>query len=143
MRDMIPLLQGQVILAIRGMKAGSDRVEIICTDLSRVTLYHVQDCCEHVELVEVIGNPADLIGQRIVLAEVTTQQDDNAESATWTFYRFRSHGGDVTLRWVGESNGYYSERVDEAIDTVSIDDLEPVEQVLRDSLLERGLGRYR
>jgi len=79
-------------------------------------LFHEQDCCETVYLEDVIGDLADLENSPILLAEEASSTDlppisEDDESYTWTFYKFSTIKGSVTLRWYGVSNGYYSERV--------------------------------
>jgi hypothetical protein len=79
-------------------------------------MYHEQDCCENVFLHEVHGDLNDLIGHPIIVAEKVSNVDlppvANDESYTWTFFKIRNINGDVTLRWFGSSNGWYSEDVD-------------------------------
>lgn len=79
--------------------------------------YHEQDCCETVYIEDICGDPSCLVGSPIVEAEEVSNYEGPArgscvESYTWTFYRFATAKGAVTVRWYGESNGYYSEQVD-------------------------------
>ena len=74
---------------------------------------HNQDCCENVWLDDVCGSWDDIKWEEILEAIETSEDMPNAsESGTWTFYTFKTFKGSVTLRWCGESNGYYSEGVD-------------------------------
>lgn len=80
-----------------------------------VEFYHEQDCCEYVYIEDICGDLEDLIGYPLVEAEEVVEDaseaDNVCESGTWTFYKFRTEKGSVVIRWLGESNGYYSESV--------------------------------
>lgn len=80
--------------------------------------YHCQDCCETVSIEDICGDVDDLVGSPLLTAEEVSSDEfaadapEHYESYTWTFYRFATAKGSVTVRWLGESNGYYSEGVD-------------------------------
>ena len=95
-----------------------DKVTMYCEDGRIYTMMHHQDCCETVILEDVCGDLDDLVDTPLVVAEFTTNKDEDPdyESATWTFYKFATIKGYVTLRWHGSSNGYYSESVDLVVD---------------------------
>lgn len=134
-------LAGKTIIAIDGATKGSECIVITCADLSRFVLRHSQDCCESVQVEDVAGEPSDLVGHVVSLAEEASNSDNpppHTDSWTWTFYRLRTHGGDLTIRWLGESNGYYGETAQLDVMAVDISDLTPKQQVLRDVALERG-----
>lgn len=80
-------------------------------------MYHEQDCCEWVSIDEIHGDLNNLIGSKIIIAEeiegdTPVINDEYVDSYTWTFYKLATDKGYVTIRWYGESNGYYSESVD-------------------------------
>lgn len=101
------------------VKISKDDEEIIfeMNDGSRYKMYHDQGCCEHVYIEDMDNDLDFLLDEPIQRAEEVTNIDNGKldewdESYTWTFYKFGNSKDDVTIRWYGTSNGYYSESVD-------------------------------
>lgn len=107
-----PLL-GRTITKIEGAAEESEEILFIMENGDVFRMYHEQDCCEQVLVEDVGGNIEDLIGAPILKAEEVTNEGefDWDNTCTWTWYQFATIKGYVTIRWVGESNGYYSESV--------------------------------
>lgn len=89
---------------------------IFVTDSKReFRFYHAQSCCESVTIEDVVGDLSDLVGAPILQADEASSssngEDDCYNSYTWTFYKFATVKGYVTIRWYGTSNGCYSESV--------------------------------
>lgn len=97
---------------------GNDEVITFKVDDGSVyELYHSQSCCESVYVEDIIGDLNNLVGSPIVMAEEVSNSETHPEDAKldyepdcfeWTFYKFATLKGYVTIRWYGTSNGYYS-----------------------------------
>jgi len=104
-------LVGRILCRV---ERGDDELRLYLTDFNYVRFYHDQDCCESVSIEDVCGDLDDLVGEPLTEAEEVSGYigpETGAESYTWTFYRFGTRRGSVTVRWYGSSNGYYSEEV--------------------------------
>lgn len=89
----------------------------VLADGREVVLGHDQDCCESVWLDDQCGDTTDLIGLPLTSAWVNEEAGESEwGSKTWSFYTLATFAGSVTLRFCGESNGYYSESVDMWVD---------------------------
>lgn len=112
-------LLGKTLTSVRGV-VGGEQIEFVCDDGSIYVMHHQSDCCESVEIESIVGDLADLIGSPILKAEEATsdqtpegyKHEYEPESQTWTFYKLATIKGYIDIRWLGESNGYYSEEVD-------------------------------
>lgn len=117
----ISALNGRHIIHVGGLEKCSDAVTFVCSDGSEWRMAHSQDCCESVAVEDVVGDVVDLIDATVIEARSETSDTDpkgyeaaeyRDDSFTWTFYIIQTNKGAVTIRWLGESNGYYSEDVD-------------------------------
>lgn len=127
-------LLGKTIIDVETSKTDEDLVKdnvltFITEEGEMYKFIHNQACCESVYIEDITGNLDNLVGSPLAVAEVVTNStddkddefntieagpdpDENYLSYTWTYYKFATIKGYVTIRWFGESNGFYSEEVD-------------------------------
>ena len=115
----IEQLIGATLSSITGLEENSEAATFTLATGEKFLMHHSQDCCESVSIDDIDGDILDLIGTPIVSAseEESNENPENhkpewQDSFTWTFYKIATIKGGVTIRWYGESNGYYSESVD-------------------------------
>ena len=88
-------------------------------------MYHSQDCCESVYLVDFDESELSLLENSPILYATEDSKDVSGQPtgepdpdgtyfythddlAIWTFYNISTNKGTVNFRWYGSSNGYYS-----------------------------------
>ena len=105
-------LQGMTITAVVYKEVNESLLIHLNTHV--LEMIHHQDCCETVYLADVVGSFEDLIGYPLLEVSESIVDIESAEyeSATASYYNFKTVKASVQLRWVGESNGYYSETID-------------------------------
>lgn len=99
-------LLGKTITSIEGMQQYSEKVLFTCSDGKKYCMLHNQDCCEMVNLEDFEGDYNALLNTPILLAEESISTEGCEPTAMWTFYKLATVKGDVTLRWLGESEHY-------------------------------------
>lgn len=111
----VDVLKGKVLSRV---SRGGDELIFETVDGDVYKMCHEQDCCEYVFLDDVVGDLQDLVGSEILVSEEVIGETPNdfkfeyePDSYTWTFYKFATRKGYVDLRWLGTSNGFYSEGV--------------------------------
>ena len=106
----------QTITDIVGANENSDRVEFTLENGKKISMYHSQDCCESVGVEYIEGDINCIIGTPVIEAYEDNEEpknwDDAPESYTWTSFTFITEKGKAVIRWLGVSNGYYSESVE-------------------------------
>lgn len=124
--DVLNFVAGQEITSIaknRNLYNEIEELILYFKSGNRLHIYHDYDCCEDVILIDIVGgNIDDLVGQQIISMKSVYRESDERlfgsdetyldESNTWTFVTISTFKDDITLRWHGGSNGYYSEHVD-------------------------------
>ena len=109
-------LLGKIMRAVT--QNGRDSIDFEAVTGERWCMhYDLNNISGQCSIEDVVGDLQDLVGAPIAMAEESTNSDDPPspgdsapDSYTWTFYRFATAKGYVTVRWYGSSNGYYSER---------------------------------
>jgi hypothetical protein len=113
-------LRGKTITAI---SQEGDEIITITTAEATYRMIHHQDCCESVRVHSVVGDLQWLVGLPLIVAEESVikegkdwpadmEKPDYLDCWTITIYSFATALAKVQIRWLGESNGYYSESVD-------------------------------
>lgn len=92
---------------------------------------HLRECCETVYIEDICGDINDLIGNVVLSAYCESNDEVNEDGfitdeiehleTLWTFYSVSTIKGSVTIRWYGESNGYYG--VEVAFQKIRTDEL--------------------
>ena len=113
------VLKGLVLKSLEVNKY-NNVMSLTTEDDKQFIFLHHQDCCESVSIYDTKGDVESIIDSPILnIEEIIDCQNwpedvpvpEYRDSYTWTTYIITTKKGSYTIRWLGESNGYYSESV--------------------------------
>lgn len=108
----IQSLVGEVLTYI-DIDEKENQIKLTTASGREVMIYHEQNCCESVCIESTEGDWLSLVGKVIVgVSHDEYERDNEWGHETRTELKFIVDGSTVISRWIGESNGYYSEIVD-------------------------------
>lgn len=110
-------LKGKTITSISNLD--DESIRFSTSDGKDYVMFHSQNCCESVMVHDIVGDLNSLVGNPLVVAREETssvwpadvETREYVDSYTWTSYFFETATSKVRIRWLGESNGWYSESV--------------------------------
>ena len=120
--ELVEKLKGREIISWSGARKNSKEVIFYLDQEESIVFGHDQHCCESVNLVD-FEKQGKMEGELLYIQESSNKDNPPNDwgSHTWTFYDVRTTKGLLTMRWLGTSNGYYSESVDVTFGKVNAD----------------------
>lgn len=98
---------------------GNDEVIFTTESGKRYKMYHYQNCCERVKLIddyeEVLKS---MVGKKVERLDIEYYDGsehpahDVYDSSTISEFTFRVNGATEIIKWFGNSNGYYCEKAE-------------------------------
>jgi hypothetical protein len=110
-------LIGKTIVKIEFLEE-DDRIIFTTDDKTAYSCYHMQECCEIVQIEQIIGDLQSICNSPIVEAEwheyyhdISSDDEENDvySRTTTTQYILTEQGESVKIIWDGQSNGCYGE----------------------------------
>lgn len=93
---------------------GNDEIVLTTQSGRRIKIYHSQNCCETVCIEDTVGDFEQLLFKPLISItheEECSNDQEYYESCTKTDITFKVNDATVISKWIGTSNGYYSESV--------------------------------
>lgn len=92
-------LVGKVISSVSVIYDGDREILFTMKDGTQYRMCHYQDCCEDVNIEDIVGDFNDIIKTEVLKAEVRTNTgNEDYGTYTWTFYHIATINGCVDIR---------------------------------------------